>query len=1144
MSNFTQLHLHSSYSLNTGTVKIDDLIHFAKKNKISCLAVTDYINIFSAVKFYQKCIKSSIKPIIGCEVPLIINEGHKLDNIILLCQNIDGYYNLNKILSYIHTSRSSHLGASYKLLEKYNSNLICLSGGRNGVCGISSLNKSATEVKSTLKKLSNIFIDRFYIEIDRTERQDENYYHNNSLSFASDLNIPIVATNDVLFLSDTDYEANEVKVAINQKTKLDERANQVEYSPNQYFKSHKEMLSLFSDIPSSIENIDEIVKRCNFKFPDFKYHLPKFPNPSEKDDVTYFKDCCEDGLQKYLNENSFDRKKYKDRLNVEINVIQRMGFASYFLIVQEFILWAKNNDVPVGPGRGSGAGSLVAFVLGITNIDPIKYNLLFERFLNPERISMPDFDIDFCMNKRQKVIDHIISTYGQDKVSQIITYSTLSARQVIRDVGRVLDYSYGFVDYIAKMIPFSLGIKIDEALKINKELSREYKTKDDVKTIIDLAKKIEGLPRGVGTHAAGIVISPSDITDFMPIYSLEDKNELITQFDKDDIESIGLVKFDILGLTTLTIMDEATKLISKANKNFNIDNIPLDDKKVFELLKNKMTTGIFQLESLGMKKYMAQLQPDRFDDIVALVALYRPGPLGTNMVDDFIANKHGAEIRYEHPLLENILSETNGLILYQEQVMEIARSLGNYTLGDADLLRRAMGKKKQEEMENERSRFISGCRENNINESVSKSIFDKMEKFAGYGFNKSHSVAYAMLSYQTAYLKAYFPTEFFAAALSSDMDNTNKIINLLTACNQMRIKVDLPNINHSDHKFLPIGERRINYGLGAIKGVGESAALHINEIRKKDGIFTSLNDFCTRVSLNTVNSGTIEALIYSGCFDEITNKSRSYNIKNLQKYISYGHKKQIDQASGQSELFTSTTTTVSNENKTNDKISKTLPSLNELTKERKVLGYYLSSHPMISYKNELSEMNLKSLLEINNIIINNSKNKFNSTISGVIIDSRSQRIGKNKFITIYKVDDGSQQINISFFEDKYIKYKNILKEDIILFFYGEVFIDEYDSQLSMKAEKVYSLDDAREKYSKFLSIILSSDKISKEKVLDIKNIIDKHDSGKTKVMLSYKTRDVIAPINSGKDIYVKITDNLISDIKSIAGDDSVAIKYQ
>ena len=1143
MNDFTHLHLHTSYSLNAGTIRIDSLIEEAKKNNITCLAITDYLNVFGAVKFYNKCISASIKPIIGCEIPLIFNEKKKPDNILLLCQNFDGYQNLNKILSSIHKSRSSNLGASFDLIEKYNSNLLCLSGGRNGLCGVNSLNESALSTELTIKRISELFIDRFYIEIDKTDRQNEEIYNNQSLSLASKFNLPIVASNDVLFISDSDYEANEVKVSINQKTKLDDRVNQNDYSPNQFFKSKKDMNILFHDYKSVMENISQIIKRCNFKFPKFQYHLPKFSNPTKKNDTQYFKELCDEGLQKYLLPKELNANKYQDRLNREISVIQEMGFASYFLIVQEFISWAKSNDVPVGPGRGSGAGSLVAFVLGITNIDPLKYNLLFERFLNPERISMPDFDIDFCMNKRQKVIDHIISTYGQNKVSQIITYSTLSARQVIRDVGRVLDFSYGFVDYIAKLVPFSLGIKIDEALKINKELSKEYKTKEDVKTIIDLAKKIEGLPRGVGTHAAGIVISPSDITDFMPVYSLEDKDELITQYDKDDIESLGLVKFDILGLTTLTVMDDAVKLISKNSNNFDLDLIPLDDKKVFSLLKNKMTTGIFQLESLGMKKYMAQLQPDRFEDIVALVALYRPGPLGTNMVDDFIANKHGAEIKYEHPLLQKILAETNGLILYQEQVMEIARSLGNYSLGDADLLRRAMGKKKQKEMEDHRSRFVDGCKENNINESISKSIFDKMEKFAGYGFNKSHSVAYAMLSYQTAYLKTYFPTEFFSAALSSDMDNTNKIINLLNACKQSNIKVNLPDINQSKYKFYPVTNNIINYGLGAIKGVGESAALHINEVIEDNGFFSDINDFCCRVNLNTVNSGTIESLISAGCFDCISLKSRSHNIKNVQNYISHGHKRQIDIAAGQNELFSEVVTKNENINISNSQ-NKTNPTNDELTKERKVLGYYLSSHPMKSYSKELSDMNLKSLQDINNLILAGSNSKFNSTIAGVIIDSRSQKISKNKFITIYKVDDGTQQINVSFFEDKYLKYKNILKEDTILFFHGEIFIDDYDSQLSMKAEKVFSLDDAREQYSKYLYITLSSNMVSKQKIYDIKNIFEKYDSGKTKVLLSFKTRDFIAPINSDKEIYVKITDSLISDIRAIAGNDSVTIKYQ
>ena len=1143
IDNFTHLHLHTCYSLGSGTIKIDDLVKTALKNDIKSLVLTDHLNIFGAIKFYNKCITSNLKPIIGCEIPVFSNNKKNLGNIILLCQNINGYHNLNKILSHIHTSRSSYLGADLDILQKHNSDIICLSGGRNGLCGVNILNNQLTIIEDVLTRISDIYHNKFYVEIDRTQRANENNYIAESLQLASKLDLPIVASNDVLFISETDFEANEVKVAINTKVKLDDRVNQIDYSPNQYFKTTKEMKSLFNDIPSAISNVSEIVKMCNFKLPTFKYHLPKFSNPTNKDDITYFKDLCDNGLREYLTNSSLNEDKYQNRLDREIDVIQKMGFASYFLIVQEFIQWAKNNDVPVGPGRGSGAGSLVAFVLGITTIDPIKYNLLFERFLNPERISMPDFDIDFCMNKRQKVIDHIISTYGQDKVSQIITYSTLSARAVIRDVGRVLDFSYGFVDYIAKLVPFSLGIKISEALTVSKELAKEYKTKDDVKTIIDFARKIEGLPRGVGTHAAGIVISPSNITNFMPIYSLEDKDELITQFDKDDIESIGLVKFDILGLTTLTIMDEAVKIIQMDNKSFNLKDIPLDDSNVFKLLQNKMTTGIFQLESLGMKKYMAQLKPDKFDDIVALVALYRPGPLGTNMVDDFISNKHGAEIKYEHPLLKNILSETNGLILYQEQVMEIARSLGNYSLGDADLLRRAMGKKKQKEMEDHRSRFILGCKENNISINISKSIFDKMEKFAGYGFNKSHSVAYAMLSYQTAYLKTYYPTAFYSAALSSDMDNTNKIINLLTACKQSNIVIKLPDINNSNYKFTPLKNKIINYGLGAIKGVGENAARHIWDVKKSKGDYKSIDDFCSRVNLSIVNSGTIESLISSGCFDTISNKTRSENLSDIQMLISQGHKKQLDLAAGQNELFDSAISIDSHSIKSKKQLIRRTPSNAELIKERKVLGYYLSSHPIKIYEKEISDMKLKNISNINLLITSSSNLKFNCTLAGMIIDSRSQKISKNKFITIYKVDDGTHQINISFFEEKYLQYKNILKEDELLFFSGEVFVDDYDSQLSMRAERVYTLTDAREKYSKYLNIIFPSELLSKEKLAQIKTIFEKYDSGTTQIKLSYKTRDLIAPISLSKDIYVQITDKLLSDIKSLTGNDSVTIKY-
>ena len=1141
MNNFTHLHLHTAYSLNSGTIKINDLVSFAKKNNFKSLALTDYLNIFGAVKFYNKCIEASIKPIIGCEIPLLYKNNVCVGNVVLLCQNLEGYYNINKILSLIHKSRSSHLGSNIETLKKYNSDLLCLSGGRNGVNGLNLLRHPNEIMDNVISNLSEIFFNRFYIEIDKTNRTHEKEYNSLSLTYARNLNLPIVATNDVIFMTDSDYEANEVKVSIIQKTKLDDRVNQDDYSTNQYFKTTTEMSSLYKDLKSALTNVENIVERCNFKFPDFKYHLPKFTNPSSKSDTQYFNDLCHDGLKDYLGSSTLDSKIYEERLQEEIRVINNMGFSSYFLIVQEFISWARNNDVPVGPGRGSGAGSLVAFVLGITNIDPLKYNLLFERFLNPERISMPDFDIDFCMNKRQKVIDHIIDTYGQDKVSQIITYNTLSARAVIRDVGRVLDYTYGFVDTIAKLVPFTLGITIDEALKASKELLKEYKTKDDVKTLIDLAKKIEGLPRGAGTHAAGIVIAPSDITDFMPIYSLEDKDELITQFDKDDIESLGLVKFDILGLTTLTVIDDTLKLIKKNNHEFQLNSIPLDDSKVFSLLKRKMTTGIFQLESLGMKKYMAQLKPDKFEDIVALVALYRPGPLGTNMVDDFIANKHGAEIKYEHPLLEKILSETNGLILYQEQVMEIAKSLGGYSLGDADLLRRAMGKKKQKEMENHRSRFINGCMKNKINEITAISIFDKMEKFAGYGFNKSHSVAYAMLSYQTAYLKAYYTSEFLAAAMSSDMDNTNKIINLLSACNEMDIIVLSPDINSSSYRFLPIEKDTISYGLCAIKGVGDNAAKHICEIRNKTGPYKNIEDFCSRVNLNTVNSGTIDALISSGCFDKINESSRLSTIENLNIIMSQGQKNQLDIAAGQNELFSSSKSIL--QSNITKKIVKLSPSNKELIMERKVLGYYMSKHPMESYHNELNDMNLKNILSINNYIIDNSISKLNTTISGVIIDSRIQKIGKNKYLNIFKVDDGSGFINASFFEEKYLTYKHHIKEDVILFFHGETFIDEYDSQLSMRVDNVYSLNDARERHSKYIEIILTADLKSKETLQSIKNIITESEAGNTKVTISYVSRDLLVPIKFKKEISIKISDKLIQSLQTIVGTKNVIIKY-
>ena len=655
---FTHLNLRSSYSLIDSTIDIDNLIKKAKAKKITSLALTDFCNIFNIVKFYQKCIENKIKPIIGCQIPVTeFSNQDKHPYITLLCMNYNGYKNMIKILSHSHVANSEKISTiSINNLISMNEGLIILSGGREGILGQNLINSDLPLVKRHILNISNSFKDRFYLEIQNLAYADEDMYRNILINLSEELQLPIVATNNVRFIERNDYETHEVKVCINKKIKLENRIKQQEYNHEQYLKSYDEMNDLFKNHPDAIENISQIIMRCNTHLPVDNSdlgHLPIYNPPNNHSVESYFELKVNEGMNSILKNINIDKEKiYHDRLNNEISVISKMGYTSYFLIVHEFISWAKENDIPVGPGRGSGAGSLIAYALGITSVDPIEHNLLFERFLNIERVSLPDFDIDFCMNNRQRIIDHITELYGESKVSQIITYGTLMARQAIRDVGRVLGLSYGYVDRIAKMIPFAVGITINDALKQNKELLKEYNSNDEVKNLIDMSKKLEGLPRNPGKHAAGIVIAPDQIDEFIPLYRIEESNELVTQFDKDDIEKLGLVKFDILGLRTLSIIKKTVNDIKNIKGNdIDIENLPMMDKKVFELMQKKLTTGVFQLESSGMKRYMGQLRPDCFDDIVALVALYRPGPLGTNMVDDFIENKHGKKIVYEHPLL-------------------------------------------------------------------------------------------------------------------------------------------------------------------------------------------------------------------------------------------------------------------------------------------------------------------------------------------------------------------------------------------------------------------------------------------------------------------------------------------------------------
>ena len=1151
---YTQLHLHSSYSLSDSTINIDRLIKLAKKNKLKSLAMTDRLNMFAAIKFYQKCIDNNIKPIIGCEIPLKNSISNKPEGtIIALCQNYIGYKNLIKLLSEIHIEKkiNENPNVTKSQLEKYNEGLIILTGGRKGILGENLLSDDYHDKYLIMKSLKDIFPDRLYLQIDRINVDNEEIYNYKIINLAEDLNLPLVATNNVLFLEKQDFDAHEVRVCINKKIKIDDRINQTEFTNDQYFKTEKEMISTFEDLPDAIQNVSEIIKRCNIHISSDTYHLPKFNTPDDSDIDLYFDQKVKSGLDNIIKKNDLkETDVYFQRLKLETDVIRKMGFVSYFLIVHEFIDWAKQQAIPVGPGRGSGAGSLVAYALDITSIDPIKHNLLFERFLNPERISMPDFDIDFCMINRQKIIDHITELYGENKVSQIITYGSLAARAVIRDVGRVLGMGYTFVDKIAKMIPFSVGITIDDALKQNKGLKKEYDTNDEIKNLIDTSKKLEGLPRNVGKHAAGIVVAPNQIDDFIPLYRVEESDEIVTQYDKDDIEKLGLVKFDILGLRTLSIIDRAIRTIKRQHGDIDIlhEDIAIPDKKVFELLQNKLTTGVFQLESSGMKRYMERLKPDCFDDIVALVALYRPGPLGTNMVDDFISNKHGKKIDYEHPLLEPILSETYGLILYQEQVMEISRSLGGYTLGEADLLRRAMGKKKKDEMEQHRKQFIEGAKNKNISNTIANSIFSKMEKFAGYGFNKSHSVAYAFISYQTAFLKTYYSSEFLSAALSSDMDNTDKVISLVDASMEMGLSIIQPNINTSDFNFLSLNNKSILFGLGAIKGVGYNAVMHIINERKKNGHFKNIFDFCERVSLTTINIGTLDSLIYSGSFD-CFDVSR-LSLKNiLDNAIKYGQQKQNTKNMGQHELFENKSESYSN-NIINDQLQverETIESrLKSFNLEKKVLGFYLTGHPVDEYRDEIKSMSIKNINSYFHSLYTNPDDDFSelATVCGVIINSRIQRMGQDRFINILTIDDSTHRLEIIVYPDIYEKYQSLIKENEILFISGVIAIDEYNGDLSMKANKIIDLDSARQQYSKEVEIFLSSEFINDKTLAKVVNLLEPHKNGKCPLTIKCLSQKHIVPLNLDQEWFVNPSTMLINNLSDLLGKENIIVKYQ
>ncbi len=1068
MSQFVHLRLHTEYSLVDGVVRVPELMAAVAAAGMPAVALTDQSNLFAMVKFYKEAQAAGIKPLVGVDAWIReMGERAQPSRIVFLCQNLTGYRNLTRLVtrSYLEGQERGVPLLDRSWLERESlQGLILLSAGAEGDIGRALSRGRDAEALRCLKHWQSLCGDRFYLEVQRTGRAGEEVCTEAALDLASEHGVAALATNDVRFLKREDFEAHEARVCIHDGALLADSSRARRYSEEQYLKSPAQMAVLFADAPELLANTVQVAKRCSLEIRLGASMLPAYPVPAETSTEDFLRLEARRGLESRLT----PPPAYEARLTLELDVICAMGFAGYFLIVADFIRWARDNGVPVGPGRGSGAGSLVAYVLGITDLDPIEHDLLFERFLNPERVSMPDFDVDFCMEGRDRVIDYVAQKYGRERVSQIITYGTLAAKAVVRDVGRVLGHNYGYVDRIAKLIPFEIGMTLDKALQQEEELKRLYDGDAEVHELIDLARSLEGLARNAGTHAGGVVIAPSVLTDFTPLYCEEGSTTPVTQFDKDDVEAAGLVKFDFLGLRTLTIIDWAVRDINteralRGEPALNIPKLPMDDAATFALLKSTKTTAVFQLESRGMKDLIRRLQPDRFGDIVALVALFRPGPLQSGMVDDFIARKHdtsGATIDYLHPDLKPVLEATYGVILYQEQVMQIAQILAGYTLGSADLLRRAMGKKKPEEMAKQRSIFVDGAVARGCPKPQATMIFDLMEKFAGYGFNKSHSAAYALLSYQTAWLKAHYPASFMAAVLSSDMDKTDKVVMLFDECASMGLKVLPPDVNESVYAFRVAGERSIRYGMGAIKGVGASAVEAIIAERAANGAFTTLPDLCRRVDLQRVNRRVFEALIRSGSLDSI-GPNRATLTAELDRAMQLGEQNSRAVSVGQVDLFGLSAA----ENASVADWSEA----QRLAGERETLGLFLSGHPIPPYEPDLKFLVSARLADVGGpkpVAAEGGRSwggGKSATVAGLVLEIRRR---PNRVTLI--LDDRSARLEVSLYEETFQQHRDIIVKDAILIVEGTLRFDDFIEGWRLQAKTLIDIDRARERYARRL----------------------------------------------------------------------------
>ena len=1184
---FVHLRLHSEYSISDGMVRVDGAVAAAHGDAMPALALTDLSNVFGLVKFYQSARGKGLKPIVGCDV-FISNDADRdrPHRLLLLCQSREGYLLLCRLLSraYLENQHRGRAELRREWFHEGTSGLIALSGAHLGDVGCALLSGNAKQAEQFAQEWAGLFNNRYYLEVQRAGFADEEHYIQAAAQLAAKLGLPVVATHPVQFLAADDFKAHEARVCIAEGYVLNDKRRARQFTAQQYFKTQAEMAELFADLPEALQNSVEIARRCNLSLVLGKPRLPDFPTPDGQGLDDYLRGQAALGLRQRMallypdeTERAAKLPEYQERLAFEADTIIKMGFPGYFLIVADFIRWAKAyrseafpNGVPVGPGRGSGAGSLVAYSLGITDLDPLRYGLLFERFLNPERVSMPDFDVDFCQDGRERVIEYVKNKYGAQCVSQIATFGTMASKAVIRDVGRVMDFPYGLCDSLSKAIPVE-GVKpvsLKKARAMEPEINAIAEREEGVPELLELAERLEDLTRNVGMHAGGVLIAPGQLTDFCPLYCADSSTSVVSQFDKDDVEAIGLVKFDFLGLRTLTILDWAMRHVKRLQErglkenrtecrglrtegftqpsdlspqSFSLETLPLDDAATYDLLKKANTTAVFQLESRGMKDMLKQAKPDRFEDIIALVALYRPGPM--DLIPDFCRRKHGEKFEYPHSAVEPVLRETYGIMVYQEQVMQMAQIVGGYSLGGADLLRRAMGKKNVEEMAQQREIFVSGALKNGTSQELAGNLFDLMEKFAGYGFNKSHAAAYALVAYHTAYLKAHHPAAFMAATLSGDLDNTEKVSIFYADTLQQAIHVLPPDVNSSGYMFSPVDEQTIAYGLGAIKGTGEAAINSIVKARA-NGPFKDLFDFCRRVDKRVVNRRTVETLIRAGAFDSI-NDHRAALMASVDAALASAD--QHARAANQNSLFGNDESDAVLIVQTADVPRWRLRE--QLAHEKASLGIYLGGHPYQEYADELAHFIKVKLADLTPQFVgqtngsgagsgHSSRRGVQVVLAGIVAGLRIQQTRRGR-MAVVTLDDGSAQVELTVFNEIYEASRPWIREDELLVVRGKASLDEYSGNMRVSADELLDFASARSSFAQQLALRCDG----KVGVAQLKKLFTPYRDGKCPVQIHYSNDDASCQLRLGEAWQVTLHDDLLRDLRELLQAENVKVVY-